>query len=133
MTTVLWILLGFAVLGFVASLSIEGGYTARAQKVQIVQITGSNGLGPITVDVGEPAMLILDDQKGLLKNLTPTGFPMLDANYVKLHGASIIRLETITSMAGLARIGCIVSSVLAIIGLALMKRIHSILMPPEPD
>lgn len=134
MRAVLVMLLVIALFGLAGSFVIESGYTARSQKVQIVRIdhTAKNPFGPVTIDVGDPVDMILDDQGAFLKNKTPLGLPMVDADYLKQHEGAIVRIEHIQSLAALARFGCAASALIAVLGLGLLKRLQFPLFPPDP-
>jgi len=134
MRLALWILMGAAFLGFTSTFALESTYTARAQRVQPVRIDTSqhNPLGPITIDIGEPSMMIVDDPAAFLKNKTATGLPKLDIDYLKAHGESALQLQNIQSVIGMARLGCILSALVAGIGLFLLSFLRSDEIGPEP-
>jgi hypothetical protein len=134
MRGVLWAVFAMAMVGLAGTFVIESSYDARARKVQVVTIDKAqhNPYGPVTIDQGEPKMLIVDDQAAYLKNKTATGLSMLDADYLKSHGDAVLRLETVQSMTALARIGCLLSALVACVGLTLVKRAFATLAPPEP-
>jgi hypothetical protein len=125
MRAVLWVMLFGAFLGFMFSFAMETSFSSRAQKVQVVRIdkTKHSPFGPVTIDVGDPAMLIVDDPKAFLKNKTATGLRMLDEEYVKQHGDGALQLNAMTSIIVLARAGCVLSILAAGAGLFLIRRI----------
>jgi len=129
----LWFMLCGAILGFAMTLVLEASYKARAQKVQPVRIdrTKKSIFGPVTSEVGEPVMMILDDPAVFLKNKTATGLPQVDVDALQSHGGEGLQMKTIQSAVGLARIGCLLSCALAAAGLVLLNRIGSPLTPPE--
>jgi hypothetical protein len=133
MRAVLWFLLCGAFLGFATTFALESSYRARAQKVQIVRIdkTKRSPLGPETVEVGEPVIVILDDPSAFLKNKTAIGLPMVDADYLESHSGAALQIDTVESVIGLARLGSFLAFLAAILGLFLMSRIQTVL-PPEP-
>ena len=133
MRGVLWGILAMALIGLLATFALESGYAARAQQIQLVTLDPSqpNPFGPATVDVGEPADLIVDDPKAFLKNKTAMGLPMVDIGYLKAHSVGYFALSSIRSLANLARIGCICAAIFACMGMALLKRAFS--LPPPPD
>ncbi len=135
MRGVLWVLLCSAILGVICSFVLEASYNAKAQMVQVVRINHNahNPFGPETLDQGQPAMLILEDQHAFLKNKTPLGYPMVDEEYVRQHGDAVLQLKTVESVTGMARAGCLLSGIIAILGLAVLKRVHAFLVPPPPD
>ena len=122
----LWVLMIVAFSGLSGTFVVEASYASRAQKVQVVRIdkTQHSAFGPVAVDVGDPVLLLVDDSSIFLKNKTATGLPMLDAEYVKQHGDSALQLKTIDSIISLARLGCIFSTLVAGIGLFLLKRLQ---------
>ena len=133
MRFVLWIFLIASSLGFFASTILEKSYEAKAQKVQIVRIDhqAKNPLGQETVDVGVPALLIVEDDRPFLKNKTPLGLPMIDVETLHQKNGSIIRLETIQSVTALARVGCLLTICSMIFGLIIVRRL-SAWIPPIP-
>ena len=127
-------MLGAAFLGFTGTFALESSYSARARKVQVVRIdrTHNSLFGPVTIDVGDPVPLILDDESAFLKNKTSTGLPMLDADYLNRHGGAALQLQTVESVVALARLGCVLSLAVAAAGLVLLNRLRSFLIPPDP-
>lgn len=133
MTGVLWVLIAMAVTGFLSTFVIESGYKARIQKVQIVRIdkTAKSALGVVTIDVGEPVSLIVDSPDAFLKNRTPMGLPMLDEAYSGQHPESVIHMEPILTLIAQARIGCTLTSLVALTGLAMLRRFRVTVSPPD--
>lgn len=129
----LWLVLCMAFLGFAGSFGLESSYESRAEEVQIVRIdqTQHSRFGPVTIDVGEPVVIVLDDQAAVMKNKTATGLPMLDADAAARNGGAILRLDSVRSIVGLARLGCVLSAIVAAVGLVMMDRVRGILFPPE--
>lgn len=134
MRAVLWVMLIGAFVGFGTTFAVESAYTARAQKVQLVRIdkTKNSRFGPIPIDIGNPTVLILDDESAFLKNKTGTGLPMVDADILKAHGDEPLQLSAIQSIIGLARLGGLFSFIVAAVGLILLARIQGFVVPPEP-
>lgn len=124
MRAVLWVMLGGAFIGFASTFAMESSFESRAQTVQVVRIdkTHHNPFGPVTIDVGDPIKVILDDQAAFLKNKTGTGLPMVDEDYIKRHGDAALQLKTMQSVVGLARVGCVLSLIAAGAGLVLITR-----------
>ena len=120
----LWVMLCGAFLGFALTFAMESSYESRAQKVQVVRIdkTQHNPFGPVTIDVGDPIMVILDDPAAFLKNTTGTGLKMVDEDYIKQHGDAALQLKSMESVIGLARVGCVLSLIAAGVGLVLVRR-----------
>jgi len=122
-----------AVAGCFFSFAVESSYSAQAQEVQFVRIdkTQHSPFGPVTVEVGKPVMLLVDDPSAFMKNKTATGLPMLDADYANQHGGAALQLESVESVVRIARLGCLLSAVIAAVGLLLIKRFHGFFIPPE--
>jgi len=121
-----------AFLGFSTTFAMESSLNGRAQNVQIVRIdkTKHSPFGPVTIDVGDPVVLIVDDPAVFLKNKTATGLPMVDADVVKQHGDEALQLQSMLSVIGLARIGCVLSIIAAGAGLLFIKRFQGPILPP---
>ncbi len=126
----LWATFGIAILGFASTFALEASFEGRAQKVQIVKIDTSqhSPFGPVTSDVGDPTMMIVDDPSAFLKNRTATGLPMLDAG--KLEASGALKLETAQSVVTLARSGCVLAAIVTLAGLVLLGRFRGFVVPP---
>ncbi len=135
MRAVLWLLQAVSIVGFIAAYYMENSFTLRAQKVQLVQIDSHNTspFGPVTIDVGKPVEIVVDDHDAFLKNRTATGLPMVDIGYLKDHSSTLIKVDSIQSLAGIARIGCIVSCLVALFGLYMLSRISNLLIPADAN
>lgn len=132
MRAMLWVMLCGAAIGFAFTFAMESSFEGRAQKVQIVRIdkTRHSRFGPVTIDVGNPEMLIVDDPSAFLKNKTATGLPMVNADTIKAHGGDALQLQAMLSVIGLARIGCALSLLAVTTGLVLLNRILCPIPPP---
>jgi hypothetical protein len=136
MRAVLIAMVVFALLGLVSTFVIESGYNSRLERVQIVKIDHSamSQFGPVTVDVGDPVSLIVEDPKAVLKNKTSEGLPMVDGDYLKQHEGASMRIEPIQSVTAFARFGCAASALLAVVGLGILKRLQNPpILPIDPE
>ncbi|MDR3691167.1 MAG: hypothetical protein P4L46_17430 [Fimbriimonas sp.] len=133
MQTVLWLMLFGALLGLVVTFVVEAGYSARAEKIQIVRIDhrAKSLFGPVTIDEGDPVKMIVGDPKALLKNKTALGYPMVDSEYLQAHPGAAIHAETVQSPIQFARIGCLLSALISIIGMAMLKRLRVAIDPAD--
>ncbi len=134
MRAVLWIVLIGAFTGFTCTFLLESSYTSRAEKFQAVRIDPKqhSPFGPVTIDIGEPRLLILESTSGILKNKTGTGIRMLDIDEAKARGNIPIELQTISRVVSLARLGCVLSLFVASAGLILLGKMNSQLLSLEP-
>lgn len=72
--------------------------------------------GEIGTPVGEPQLMIIDDERAFLKGEGENGARLVDDNYLKAKGIYPLQVKTVNFVAGLARLG---TAAVAGIGLVL--------------
>ena len=124
----------FALLGLATTFIVQSSYESRAMKVQLVRIdaTKHNPFGPVTQEIGQPKRLILRSADVLLKNKTALGTDTMDADYLKRHPGAGLDIEPVESAIQIARIGCILASLVAGVGALLWPQIGAMGLPTEP-
>jgi hypothetical protein len=118
----LFALLGLV--GFLLTFGIEASFASRAHEVQVVNIRpdllkkGGEGY----VKVGPSSPMILSDDKAFLPGLGDHGERLADSEYLRIHHLYPLPLETVESMAWIARIGSGLTALACVIGYFALPR-----------
>ena len=114
-----------ACLGIAMTFVVESGFSSRSRKVQLVRIDPNehNPLGPVTVDEGPPTMMIIEDERILLKGTTSGGLPKVDIDALKRNPNSATTLPSVLGVIGAARFGCLIAAIATAIGAIYLPRV----------
>jgi len=119
------VLLGFlGFVGFFATFVLEQTFQSRAKLVQFVHkrpdllATGQEGY----VRVGTPQLMVLDDKQAFLSGFGDQGALLADMEYMSIHKLSPLPISTLQSIAFMARVGALVSVLIAIVGYRTIPR-----------
>ena len=110
--------------GFFATWLLEASFEGRAQLVQFVRMNpdglraGSQGY----VTLGAPQKVILDAPGAFLPGYASPGVRLADVDWLKRKSLSPLHLGSVQLIAWYARVGCLLSMAISVVGLVVLQR-----------
>lgn len=119
----------------IATIPIESSFSSRAKLVQRMRIDDASALfGDEGTPVGSPQKLIIDDAKAFTGKKAEGGAEIVDEGYLEKNKIYPLQLQTVSYVAGLARLGGGTAFLLAgLIGLWARGRAHRIMKAPAAN
>lgn len=118
MRTVLWVLVGFAALGFFASFGFEAIFLARSTKVQLVKRDPREAGRWITM--GDPFEVVDVPEAAVVEKGRDEIAALVDAGALRKAGPTLT-LETIRRYAWIGRLGALLAISYLLFGMWLLK------------